>query len=240
MTGEHDGDHISHNKALDDLERDAERDRAELADSVEALRGRLDGSGSGLSGMVADRARGYVEDRRSAAVEGVLGRIEDHPLQTVALAAMVAYPVVRIVTKIPAPVLLLGAGVALAGRGGFGQSTTNQSDKYTERKSTPIGGAGTASVQDNERREPLATASANPSARVGTTSPSPSGSEASAGQTNADALSEVRQRATEAEDEDLTGEGARTAIRDGADRVDEAIRDAAVEAKDAIKGSAGS
>ncbi len=102
------------NETLDGLERDAERDRAELAGTVEALRGRLGSGGGGLS----DQVRGYAKHRRSEAVEGIWRRLEDNPLQTVAMAAGIAYPVVRIVRKIPAPILLLGAGVALAGRGG--------------------------------------------------------------------------------------------------------------------------
>ena len=101
------------NRTLDGLERDAERDRAELAGTVEALRGRIAPSGGGVGAQLSAGARAY-------AVDGVLRRVEDHPLQTVAIAAGVAYPVVRIVTKIPAPILLLGAGVALAGRGGRG------------------------------------------------------------------------------------------------------------------------
>ena len=310
------------NKALDDLERDAERDRAELAGSVEELRGRLGAGGSGLSGMVSDRARGYVEERRSAAIEGAWRRIEDHPLQTVALAAVVAYPVVRIVTKIPAPVLLLGAGVALAGRGGSGQSDANHSDEFVKARITgaPIGGSGTTSLPERGFSKPQVSASTSTPESVGTTSPSPSGIDASIGQTGSDALSRVRDRATEAgragadttvaairrnpaiaggislaigaalaailprtraegrvfgeaakdvreqaqslaaegieasrraveaafdaagdeaQEQNLTGEDARTAIRDGASNVGEAIPDAADEAKNAIKGSTG-
>lgn len=310
----------SHNKALDDLERDAERDRAELAGTVEALRGRLGADGSGLSGMVSRQARGYVEDRRSAAIEGAWRRIEDHPLQAVALAAVVAYPVVRIVTKIPAPILLLGAGVALAGRGGPGKIDANQSDEFARITSAPIGGSGTTSLPENGFREPQVSTSANAPASAETTGIPSLEAETGGGQTGAEALPRMRERATEAgraggetvvaairrnpaiaggislaigaalaailprtrvegrafggaaedvreqaqslaaegveagrravgaaidaaadeaEEQNLTGEDARTAIREGANNVGAAIRDAADEAKDAIKGSTG-
>ena len=104
------------NESLDDLERDAERDRAKLAETVEVLRGRLGGDAGGLPGMLSSGARNYAARRRARVIKGAWRRVEEHPLQSVALAAGIAYPTVRIVTKIPAPILLLGAGVALVGR----------------------------------------------------------------------------------------------------------------------------
>ena len=95
----------SRDEDLDSIEREAERGRAELAGTLEALRGRVTGDGRSRRG-----SGGFMTG-------GVRGRIEANPLQTVAIGAAAAYPLVRIVTKIPAPILLLGAGVALAGRG---------------------------------------------------------------------------------------------------------------------------
>ena len=130
---------------LDDLERDAERDRARLAGTVEALRERLGGGAGGMSGMLTGGARHYAS-------RGIRQRLEDHPLQSVALAAGIAYPLVRIVTKIPAPILLLGAGVAMAGRGG-----ASGSEDEIEIVARPAG--GTAATDDagsarSEFREP--------------------------------------------------------------------------------------
>ena len=96
-------------EALDPIEAEVERDRADLLGTVEALRRRL--SGESVRSGLGRRAR-------EGAASGVAQRVSDHPLETVAIGAAVAYPLVRIVSKIPAPILLLGAGVALAGRGG--------------------------------------------------------------------------------------------------------------------------
>ena len=99
--------------ALDPLEAEVERDRADLLSTVDALRRRLTSGGGGAGvGSAVGRAA------REGATAGLTQRMRDNPLQTVALGAGVAYPVVRIVSKIPAPILLLGAGVALAGRSG--------------------------------------------------------------------------------------------------------------------------
>ncbi|QDA36082.1 hypothetical protein E4191_18315 (plasmid) [Paracoccus liaowanqingii] len=192
-------EHTGQSKSLDDLERDAERDRAALAGSVAELQGRLGGDGGGLSGFVSNRARGYVEERRSAAVEGAWRRMEDHPLQTVAMAAVVAYPVVRIVTKIPAPILLLGAGVALTGRGGSGQFNAGQSEEH-EKSRTMIapGAVETTSVPENELTELEVSTPVSARTSVGATNLTSSGLKASAGHTRSDTLHRVRDGATEA------------------------------------------
>ena len=105
--------------SLDPLEAEVERDRADLLGTVEALRRRL--SGGGVRGDLGRAAR-------EGAKAGVMQRVQDHPLETVALGAGLAYPLVRIVSKIPAPILLLGAGVALAGRGKAKESFAGEID----------------------------------------------------------------------------------------------------------------
>ena len=69
-------------------------------------------------------------------IAGVQQRMGDHPLETVALAAGVAYPIVRLVSKIPAPILMLGAGVALAGRGGSSGERTEEVEAVVVEETT--------------------------------------------------------------------------------------------------------
>ena len=307
---------------LDDLERDAERDRARLAGTVEALRERLGGRAGGVSGMLTGGARHYAS-------RGVLQRMEDHPLQSVALAAGIAYPLVRVVTKIPAPILLLGAGVAMAGRGGSAGS-----EERTEIVVEPVDGpangaaaAGGAGPAGSEFREPRIVGApgrgdASPAAGQAAGTAADGGAAdgvlgagsggfaatseaaaragrrvAQAGRTGGETLLQtirrnpaaaggaslligaalaamlprtriegravgetaqsVRDRARamaaegiesaqrvvgaaadEAQNQNLTGSGAREAIRDGADRLSGAVRDAADDAQAVIDGSA--
>ena len=144
------------NEPLDDLERDAERDRAKLAGTVEALRDRLGAGGGGPSGMLAAGARSY-------AVGGLRRRVEEHPLQSVALAAGIAYPLIRIVTKIPAPVLLLGAGVALAGRGGPDRAEDRIGIVAVSADGAgPADGSGADPTTGSEFREPRIAETAGP------------------------------------------------------------------------------
>ena len=130
---------------LDPIEAEVERDRADLVGTVEALRTRLFSSGT-----VRSQVGRYVGQRRQGAMSGVQQRMRDHPLETVALAAGAAYPIVRVVSKIPAPILLLGAGVAMAGRGGS--------------KGGSHGGGRDGRARGDHRRERRALA---PAARLG-------------------------------------------------------------------------
>ena len=108
---------------LDPIEAEVERDRVELVGTVDALRRRLLSSGT-----VRSQVGRYITGRRRGAATGFGRLARDHPLETVALAAGAAYPIVRTVLKIPAPILLLGAGVALAGRGGSKAERTEEVD----------------------------------------------------------------------------------------------------------------
>jgi len=102
------------NESLSELERRAETSRAELAQTVDALSNRVS-----PSALKAD-VRSYVRD---------------NPLQAAAIAVGAAYPVWRMMGAIPAPLLLIGAGLAMARRDGAAPS-------YGSRYSASRGGAG--------------------------------------------------------------------------------------------------
>ncbi|MBA3325358.1 MAG: hypothetical protein H0T41_08895 [Rhodobacteraceae bacterium] len=173
--------------------------------TVEALRGRFRSGGSSLSEALSTHAHGYAERKRSKAVEGIWRRMEDHPLQTVALAAGIAYPLVRVVTKIPAPILLLGTGVALAGRGGSGRS-----EDYA-RVAENADDAGTSQPPDRVFRKPHVSDVDDATTSVETTEKG--GRPASSG-----TVSGIRARAIKA------GEHAAEASRAGGETLVDAIR----------------
>lgn len=90
--------------SLSELERRSERTRAELAQTVDALQDRVS-----PRALKAD-VKAYVRD---------------NPLQVAAVAAGAAYPLWRMMGAIPAPILLIGAGLAMARRGGPSRSYGN-------------------------------------------------------------------------------------------------------------------
>ncbi|HEY0441921.1 MAG TPA: hypothetical protein VGD36_17790, partial [Xanthobacteraceae bacterium] len=60
----------------------------------------------------------YVRQTRGQLFETIERRARENPLQAVAIAAGLAYPALRILRSIPAPIFLIGAGIALAGPAG--------------------------------------------------------------------------------------------------------------------------
>jgi ElaB/YqjD/DUF883 family membrane-anchored ribosome-binding protein len=108
---------------LDGMENRSQAIRTDLADTVEELRSRLS----------PETIKNDVKSQVVRSGQEMLGKLErsarENPLQTAAIAAGVAYPIWSIMRSIPAPILLMGAGVALAGRGipGTGGASTRSS-----------------------------------------------------------------------------------------------------------------
>ena len=136
-----DSEHEADTSGLDPLENKVERDRAELVGTVEALRARVGSTADGY------KQRFSPDAMRDGATNYVLDKVRTHPLQTVGLAAAAAYPVVRTIAKIPAPIMLIGAGVALAGRTGKPQATLDMTVAE-----------GHAEMHDTRFRDPAVTA----------------------------------------------------------------------------------
>ena len=94
---------------LDHLENQSERTRAALAQTLNELQGRFS-----MDAVTSNAKKRVAETGQSL--------IRDNPLRTVAIGAGLAYPVWRMLRGLPVPLLLLGAGVALSGRGGSPKS----------------------------------------------------------------------------------------------------------------------
>jgi ElaB/YqjD/DUF883 family membrane-anchored ribosome-binding protein len=114
-----------HGNSLDELERDAERTRADLAHTVDELRSRISDTASDIRERVSPAAikqdvKDYVQHTGQQFYHTIESRARENPLQAVAIAAGLAYPIFRIVASMPAPILLIGAGIALSSRSGNG------------------------------------------------------------------------------------------------------------------------
>jgi len=96
--------------SLHELEREAERNREALMDSVTALQRRL--SPTAIKHDVQD----YVRAKKNSFVESLEQRARDNPVQTMAIAAGAVYPLWGVLSRIPVPLLLIGAGFALSRR----------------------------------------------------------------------------------------------------------------------------
>jgi ElaB/YqjD/DUF883 family membrane-anchored ribosome-binding protein len=90
-----------------ELEQQTESRRAQLAQTVDELHNRVS------PGAIKEDVRNYARGRMQMLEE----RMRENPLQAVAIATGIAYPLWRIIGRVPAPLLLIGAGLALSRRG---------------------------------------------------------------------------------------------------------------------------
>src|SRR5215207_3341122 len=99
-----------HGRSLAQLERNAEHNRAALVDTIDALHSRLSPK------AIKEDVQEYVRDTGQGILRNLERRARDNPLQAAAVAAGIAYPLWRLVARIPMPILLMGAGLALTRR----------------------------------------------------------------------------------------------------------------------------
>lgn len=103
-------------KAPREIERDVEATRAQVADTLDELQLRLsetvDDWKTRLSPDELKReAKDYGRRLIGRVGENLASKARENPAQALAVGAAVAWPVVRLLTKIPLPVYLIGAGM---------------------------------------------------------------------------------------------------------------------------------
>ena len=96
--------------SLRELEREAERNRADLMNTVDALQQRI--SPTAIKHDVQD----YVRHKKDNFLQSLEQKARDNPVQTIAIAASAAYPLWGVISRIPIPLMLIGAGLALTRR----------------------------------------------------------------------------------------------------------------------------
>lgn len=96
---------LSPERSVDALKRSAAQRRSELSGTVDQLRAKV--SPDAIKADVSE----YFRTRGDALVE----KARENPLQTAAIGALLAYPLLGIVKAIPAPVLMIGAGLFFLG-----------------------------------------------------------------------------------------------------------------------------
>ena len=119
-------------RTMRQLEREAERNRAELVNTVEELRERV------TPAQVKEDVKQYATQTGQHFAVNIVEKARENPLQAAAVAALVGYPVWHMLRSIPVPVMLLGAGALLAGRL-TGTSSRSSSDSAWQSGQTGYG-----------------------------------------------------------------------------------------------------
>ena len=99
-------------ETLTELERRAETTRGDLAHTLDALHNRI------TPDAIKSDVRSYARDTSQQLMQTIETQLRENPLQAMAVAVGLAYPLWRVLGRVPAPVLLIGAGLALSRRNG--------------------------------------------------------------------------------------------------------------------------
>jgi len=102
------------NETLTELERRAETTRSDLAHTLDALHNRISPD------AIKSDMRSYARDTSQQMMQTVEAKIRENPLEAMAVAVGLAYPLWRLLGRVPAPVLMIGAGLAMSRRNGSG------------------------------------------------------------------------------------------------------------------------
>ena len=101
------------------LRAEAEANRARLTGTVEDLRAQMTDTATELKDRLSPSAikaevTDYVRDSRDQLWNKLEQKARDNPLQAVAVGAAIAYPAFQLLRSMPAPLLLVGAGLLLS------------------------------------------------------------------------------------------------------------------------------
>jgi hypothetical protein len=126
----------SDERSLSDLQEDAQRNRAEFVETVDQLRSKVADTVTDIRTRVSpDAIKAGASDYFRARAEDLVDKARRNPLQAAAVRLGVGYPLFRIARSIPAPVLMVGAGLYLLGS----SSARNASRKLGQNASRKLG-----------------------------------------------------------------------------------------------------
>jgi ElaB/YqjD/DUF883 family membrane-anchored ribosome-binding protein len=120
----------SETRSLNQIRRETEQTRAALTTTVEELRGTVGDTAADIKNRLRPEAikaevSGYIRSRGEQLFNDMREAARRNPMQAIAVGASVAYPAMRMARAIPLPILMIGAGLFLAGSK-TGQDLTQQ------------------------------------------------------------------------------------------------------------------
>jgi hypothetical protein len=107
-------------RTLQQIKRDAEQARAGLTVTVDQLRSTVSETASDIRQRISPESikaevGDYFRSRGEQLLDNVTSAARRNPMQAVAVGASIAYPLLRLARSIPVPILMVGAGLFLAG-----------------------------------------------------------------------------------------------------------------------------
>jgi len=123
--------------SVDDLRRESERTRASLTSTVEELRDKVGDTATEWKQAVSPshikaEVKDYVRESGEQLSESIRRRVRENPLQAAAIGVGLAYPLLGLLRTVPAPLMLIGAGLWLTQQKRSGSYGT-QEDSLVEK-----------------------------------------------------------------------------------------------------------
>ncbi|MGI8527682.1 MAG: hypothetical protein ACR2K5_16220 [Pseudolabrys sp.] len=133
-----------HEPSVDALRQNSERTRAALTVTVEKLRDKVGDTSAELKtafspAHIKNEIRTYVRDERDNIVQSLKRRAQNNPLQAAAVGAALAYPAWGLLRAVPAPLLMIGAGLWLTssrGKRAMNQAKAKAAQAYDQGAAT--------------------------------------------------------------------------------------------------------
>ena len=108
-------------RSVEELRRESERNRAQLAGTVDQLREQITDTADDIRYKVSPQhikseVSDFISQKTQGWVEALKQRALENPMQAIAAGTVVAVPVLRLVRGFPLPLLMIGAGLALSSK----------------------------------------------------------------------------------------------------------------------------
>src|SRR5207302_7000453 len=107
--------------AVDELRRESERSRAQLAATVDRLKECITLTAEDIRYKVSpeglkSEASGFIRHKTQSWLGALRQQALENPMQAIAAGAVFAVPVQRLARGVPLPVLMIGAGLMLSSK----------------------------------------------------------------------------------------------------------------------------
>src|SRR3569833_1608242 len=108
-------------RSVEELRRESERNRAELAATVARLKEQISDTAEDIRHKVSPQhikseVSDYVSHKTQSWVDGLKQQMMDNPMRAVATGAAVGNPLLRIARGVPLPLLMINTGLALSSK----------------------------------------------------------------------------------------------------------------------------
>jgi hypothetical protein len=108
-------------RSVEELRRESEQSRAQLASTVDRLREQIADTAEDIRYKVSPEnikaeVSGFISHKTHGWIDGLKQQAMDNPMQALAAGAAIAVPALRLARGFPLPLLMIGAGLALTSK----------------------------------------------------------------------------------------------------------------------------